>query len=70
MLVIGIGNPFRNDDRAGLEVAQDELNTLARDRLKVLEIAGNPMALLDLWKGFDEVLLVDAVSSKSDPGNF
>lgn len=69
VLVIGIGNPFRTDDRAGLEVAR-RIKRSAIDRLKVLEVAGNPLALLDIWKGYDEVLLVDAVSSKSKPGTF
>lgn len=69
VLVIGIGNPFRSDDRAGLEVAR-RIKRSAKDCLKVLEIAGNPLTLLDLWKGYDEVLLVDAVSSKSKPGTF
>ena len=69
VLVIGIGNPFRSDDRVGLEVAR-RIKRLANDRLKVLEVAGNPLALLDIWKGYDEVLLVDAVSSKSKPGTF
>ena len=69
VLVIGIGNAFRSDDRAGLEVAR-RLQSSTNDRLKVLEVAGNPLALLDIWKGYDEVLLVDAVSSKSKPGTF
>ncbi len=69
VLVIGIGNPFRSDDRAGLEVAW-QLKHRGNERLKVLEVASNPLTLLDLWKGHDEVLLVDAVSSKSKPGTF
>lgn len=69
VLVIGVGNPFRNDDRAGLEVARQILSS-ASDHLDVLEMTGNPLTLLDLWKGYDEVILVDAVSSKSKPGTF
>jgi hydrogenase maturation protease len=69
VLVIGIGNPFRSDDRAGLEVAR-RLQRIGNDRLKVLEVASNPLTLLELWKGHDEVLLVDAVSSNSKPGTF
>jgi hydrogenase maturation protease len=69
VLVIGIGNPFRSDDRAGLEVAR-RMKRSANDRLAVLEFGGNPLALLDIWKGFDEVLLIDAVTSKSQPGTF
>ena len=66
-LVIGVGNPFRCDDLAGLEVAR-RLKPHSNDRVTVLEFSGNPIALLDLWNGYDDVLLVDAVSSKSDPG--
>ena len=69
VLVIGVGNPFRSDDRAGLEVAE-RIKNLGKDRFDVLEFASNPMALLDAWKGYDEVLLVDAVSSNSKPGTF
>lgn len=68
-LVIGIGNPFRSDDRAGLEVAR-EVKRTAKDRLEVLEITGNPLTLLDVWKDYEEVLLVDAVSSNSKLGTF
>lgn len=69
VLVIGIGNPFRSDDRAGLEVAR-RIKRSTNDCFDVLEFASNPMALLDTWKGYDEVLLVDAVSSNSKPGTF
>ncbi len=69
VLLIGIGNPFRSDDRAGLEVAQ-RVQRSANDRLKVLQITGNPLALLDAWEGYSDVLLVDAVSSKSQTGPF
>lgn len=69
VLVIGIGNAFRSDDRAGLEVAR-RIPRTANDRLDVQEMAGNPLTLLDLWKGYNEVLLVDAVYSKSPPGTF
>ncbi len=69
VLVIGIGNPFRSDDRVGLEVA-GRIKHSANDRLEVLEMTGNPLTLLDIWKDYDEVLLVDAVSSRSHTGTF
>jgi len=69
LLVICVGNPFRSDDRAGLEVAH-RIKPHANDHVTVLECTGNPLALLDLWNGYDEVLLVDAVSSNSEPGTF
>lgn len=68
-LVIGVGNPFRRDDRAGLEVAR-RLEPHSSEHVTVLECTGNPLALLDLWNGYDEVLLADAISSKSEPGTF
>jgi hydrogenase maturation protease len=68
-LLIGIGNSFRSDDRAGLEVAR-RIKPSANNHLEVLEMAGNPLSLLDLWNGYDQVLLTDAISSKSTPGTF
>lgn len=68
-LVIGVGNPFRSDDRAGLEVAR-RTKSHSNEHVTVLECTGNPLALLDLWNDYDEVLLADAVSSKSEPGTF
>ncbi len=69
VVVIGVGNPFRNDDRAGLEVAR-RIKSHTNDHVKVLEFTGNPLGLLDLWNGYEEVLLADAVSSNSKPGTF
>jgi hydrogenase maturation protease len=68
-LVIGVGNPFRSDDRAGLEVAR-RIKPHSNDHVTVLEFTSNPLALLDLWNGYEEVLLADAISSKSEPGTF
>lgn len=64
-----MGNPFRSDDRAGLEVAR-RIKSHSNDQVTVLECTGNPLALLDLWNGYEEVLLADAIASKSKPGTF
>ena len=58
-LVIGIGNAARGDDAAGLIVAR---------RLGGLEHEGDPVALLDIWRGADVAVVIDAVSSGATPG--
>ncbi|MBN1529374.1 MAG: hydrogenase maturation protease [Thermoleophilaceae bacterium] len=62
--MLGIGNPWRGDDAAGLEVAR----RLREAGLRALEREGEPSTLLDAWEGEREVILVDAVSSGCEPG--
>ena len=59
MKVIGIGNDWRRDDGAGLEVAR---------RLGGVQVTGEPIALVTAFSGEDEVVVVDAVSSGARPG--
>ena len=66
-LVVGVGNAWRGDDAAGLEVAQ-LLRRAAPDGTQVVEHEGDPSGLIDAWEGEDEVVLVDAVSSGAPPG--
>jgi hydrogenase maturation protease len=65
-LVVGVGNPWRGDDAAGLEVA-DRVRARARGVL-VETLEGDASALVQLWAGHDEVALVDAASSGAPPG--
>ena len=65
MIVIGIGNPWRRDDGAGLAVARLLAGT---PDVVVLEREGEPASLIDAWDGTDALWLVDAVSSGSAPG--
>jgi hydrogenase maturation protease len=61
ILVVGVGNPDRGDDGAGVLAAQ-----LLRGRLPagvaLEECRGDPLGLLDRWKGCDACLLVDAAA--------
>jgi hydrogenase maturation protease len=59
MTVIGIGNEWRSDDGAGLEVAR---------RLGGLTLPGEPIGLVEALDGSDEVTVVDAVFSGAAPG--
>ena len=61
-IVIGVGNPFRSDDAAGLEVARRLQNVTAHES----SLGG--FELMDLWQGADEVVIVDAMHSQSPPG--
>jgi hydrogenase maturation protease len=65
-LVVGVGNPWRGDDAAGLVVA-DRVRAQARGML-VETLEGDVSTLVHLWAGHDEVALVDAASSGAPPG--
>lgn len=61
-LVIGIGQPWRGDDAAGLAVL---------DLLGDLETRphhGEGLGLMALWEGASRVVLVDAAESGAPPG--
>ncbi len=59
MLVIGIGNPDRGDDGAGCLVAR---------LVGGVDAGTDPLALLELWRGADDVVVVDAMVSGAEPG--
>jgi hydrogenase maturation protease len=65
-LLVGVGNPWRGDDAAGLEVARR-----VRGRspgLETRELEGDAAALLELWSGHAGVAIVDAARTGSPPG--
>jgi hydrogenase maturation protease len=68
ILVIGIGNPTRGDDAAGLLVARHIREAASPREVTVTELAGDQLALLDAWTGAREVYLIDAVCSGGTPG--
>jgi hydrogenase maturation protease len=65
--VIGVGNPLRGDDAAGLLVAR-RVRELAGAEMEVLELEGEPARLLDAWEGAELALVVDAISSGGTAG--
>ena len=66
-LVIGLGNDQRGDDGSGLEVAR-ALRPRLGGKARVEECTSEGIALLDLWRDADRVLVVDAVVSGGIPG--
>jgi hydrogenase maturation protease len=67
VLIIGVGNPFRGDDAAGLLVAR-RLKERGLDSVEILEHSGEGAALMETWKGVEAVILIDAVDSGAPPG--
>jgi hydrogenase maturation protease len=65
--VVGVGNPWRSDDAAGLAVARRLQGTLPAG-VEVLEREGEPSGLIDAWEGTGRLWLVDAVSAGAPPG--
>lgn len=64
--VIGLGNQFRGDDAAGLEVARRLISECGRADVIVHD--GDMTRLIDLMDGYEEVVIIDAVVSGADPG--
>lgn len=62
-----MGNRWRRDDAAGLEVVTRLRGTLA-DQVELAEHEGEPTSLIDDWEEADSVWLVDAVSSGAAAG--
>ncbi|MGE5435183.1 MAG: hydrogenase maturation protease, partial [Candidatus Doudnabacteria bacterium] len=64
--MICLGNAFRGDDGAGLEVAK-LLRGALPDGVELLEREGEPTGLIDAFEGAEALWLVDAVSSGGAP---
>lgn len=66
-MVIGIGNPLRGDDGAGLVVAALVAQS-APAGVTVLAFEREPVDLIEEMAGAQAVWLIDAVSSGASPG--
>lgn len=66
-LVIGVGNELRKDDAAGL-IAARKLKTYSNIKADVMESDGDGAKLMEMWKDYDNVILIDAVSFNTKPG--
>lgn len=65
--LIGVGNRYRSDDAAGLEVAR-RLREMHPPGIRIVEGEGEPASLLQAWELVAEALVVDCVSSGAEPG--
>lgn len=74
VLLIGIGNPLRRDDGAGLAAARRLRERLRHERAAIaidqVDCTGELTALLELWAGREQVLVFDAASAPAlSPGS-
>lgn len=67
VLIIGVGNPWRCDDRVGLVVA-NRLQPLVPKTVRVIEHEGQGADLIFLWEHWSRVIIVDAARSGARPG--
>jgi len=67
VLVIGLGNENRGDDAVGLIISR-RLGEKLPSNVVIAEETGDGSRLMELWKGFDFVVLADAVKSGAEPG--
>lgn len=65
--IIGVGNVFRQDDGAGIEVIK-QLRKSVSQRYELVESTGEGGELLEVLKTHRDVVIIDAVSSGGKPG--
>jgi hydrogenase maturation protease len=67
LALIGVGNRFRGDDGAGLEVAS-RVRRAHPPGCRILEEEGEPRSLIEDWALVKEALVIDAVWTGAEPG--
>ena len=68
LLVIGLGNDHRKDDRCGLEVVR-RLKGRLSPSVRLVEGPRDATRLLDLWDGAGRVIVIDAMQGNGPPGS-
>ncbi len=67
VLVVGLGNDYRSDDRVGLEAARQ----IERCRLPGLEVlvgVGDALEIIDRWGEAELVIVIDCIVAGRKPG--
>jgi hydrogenase maturation protease len=68
VLVLGVGNPILSDDGVGIHVAR-EIKKRGLLGVDVEELAASGLELLDVVRGYDKVVIIDAIqTTKGEPG--
>ena len=63
IIILGIGNPILGDDGIGVYIAR-ELKKQKIKHVKIDEAQTGGMNLLDLIRGYDKAILIDAIHEK------
>jgi len=64
-LVLGLGNPILSDDAVGVKIAREIEKELEDPRVTVAEAYEGGLGLLDFVVGYERVIIVDAIQTKS-----
>lgn len=67
ILIVGIGNEFRNDDSVGIYTVR-KLKELIPPGIHTCELHYDLSGLLEVWVRYESVYLIDAVSSGAAAG--
>ena len=68
--VIAVGNPYRGDDGVGAAVLAAVRGSLGNDaRVRLAELDGEPVRMMQTWEGSPTVWIVDATASGRPPGS-
>lgn len=63
LLIYGVGNPYRCDDRIGLEIAKILNEKISKKNITIRSGSIDGMAMLDEIMGFDKVIFVDSIKT-------
>ncbi len=66
--VLGIGNPYRRDDGAAAAVLARVAGLVDAAHVRLVELDGEPVRLVQSWEGSRVVWIVDAIRSGRPPG--
>jgi len=66
-LILGIGNKFRSDDGAGVAAAE-KIEKFGMDKFDVKIADGEGTEIMEAWKGYDNVIIIDAVQKNKCAG--
>jgi hydrogenase maturation protease len=68
--VVAIGNPYRSDDGAGAAVLARLAALLGEEpRVRLVELDGEPVRMVQSWEGSTAVWIIDCVRSGRPPGS-
>lgn len=68
VLVVGIGNEYRGDDAVGFAVTRS-LRTDLGTSVDIQEFEGDGAGLMQLWAGYDAVIIVDCITARLPVGS-
>jgi hydrogenase maturation protease len=70
ILIYGIGNPYRRDDRIGLDIAAQLATKVKKKNITVRSGSIDGLAMLDEIMGFDRVIFIDSIKTgNANPGD-